>query len=198
MTRIMSEKEEQAKGEEPTEQATDLTTEKTDQVDKHDVEGSDDPETVAEWRDRALRAHAEMQNMRKRLDTEVEDRTRARTEALLSEFVTLQDHLQLALASMPEGLEQNKDSAQFAQGVRAIHMAMAMLLNRFGVSEIKPEATDPFNPDEHEAIRTEEREDLEQTQMELVRVGYRIGRRILRPAQVCLIKPVDPATNGDK
>jgi molecular chaperone GrpE len=95
-------------------------------------------------------------------------------------------------------LEQNKDSAQFAQGVRAIHMAMEMLLNRFGVSEIKPQATDPFNPDEHEAIRTEEREELEQSQMELVRVGYRIGRRILRPAQVCLIKPVDSATNGEK
>ena len=139
-----------------------------------------------------------MQNMRKRLDSDVENRTRARTEGLLSEFITLQDHLSLAIDSMPEDMEKDQNAKIFAQGVKAIYMSMEMLLTRYGVLSIKPKNGEPFNPEEHEAIRSEDREDLESEQIELIRTGYRMGKRILRPAQICLLRPTANEANPEQ
>ncbi len=147
------------------------------------------PDQLEDWRDRALRAHAEMQNMRKRLDSDVEERTRARMEALFSELITLHDHLDLALGALPAELEKDQAAASFTFGIKAIHASFEDMLRRFGLEMIQPAADQDFDPEHHEAVQTEEREDLEQPQLELVRRGYRMGRRILRPAQVRLLRP---------
>ncbi|RMH01607.1 MAG: nucleotide exchange factor GrpE [Planctomycetota bacterium] len=146
-----------------------------------------------EWRDRALRAHAEMQNMRKRLESEVEERTRMRMEALFQELITLNDHLELALAALPDELEQNQAAAGFLAGIKAIAASFDDLLRRFGLEAIQPADDQEFDPDRHEAVQTEEREGLEAPRLELVRRGYQIGRRILRPAQVRVLRPAEPA-----
>ncbi len=150
-------------------------------------------EGLEDWRDRALRAHAEMQNMRKRLEGEVEERTRIRMEALLSELITLHDHLDLALGALPAELERDAAAAPFTMGVRAIHASFDDLLRRFGLEAIQPSAEQEFDPENHEAVGTEDRDDLEQPRLELVRRGYRMGRRILRPAQVRLLRPAGAA-----
>lgn len=152
-------------------------------------------ESLEEWRDRALRAHAEMQNMRKRLENEVEDRTRARMEALFHELILLHDHLELALEAVPAGLEQDPAAAPFTCGVRAIHGSFESLLRRFGLETIQPGPEQEFDPENHEAVQTVERPDLARPRLELVRRGYRMGRRILRPAQVRLLRPL--AVNTD-
>ena len=149
----------------------------------------EETETLEDWQDRALRAQAEMQNMRKRLDSDVEERTRARTEALLTEVVTILDHFELALNAMPEGLEKDEESGPFAQGVRAIHLSLEMLLARFGVQSVNPKPEDVFDPTIHEAIQTLEKDGLESPQIEKIRTGYKMGNRILRPAQINIIKP---------
>ncbi len=141
--------------------------------------------------ERLLRAQAEMANMRKRLQSEVEERTRARMEALFSELITLHDHLELALAALPEGFASDPAGSAFTLGVRAIHASLEDLLRRFGVEAIQPEQTDPFDPETHEAVAHEECPDLEETRLELLRRGYRMGRRILRPAQVRVRKPCE-------
>ena len=155
--------------------------------------GEDDAAAAAEgledWRDRALRAPAEMQNMRKRLDSDVEERTRARMEALFFELITLHDHLDLALGALPPELEEDPAATSFTTGVRAIHASFEALLRRFGLEIIQPRAEQDFDPEHHEAVQTVDREDLEEPQLELVRRGYRMGRRILRPAQVRLLRP---------
>ncbi|MBC8329070.1 MAG: nucleotide exchange factor GrpE [Planctomycetes bacterium] len=148
-------------------------------------------ETLEDWRDRALRAHAEMQNMRKRVDGEVEDRTRSRMEAMFFELIMLHDHLDLALASLPPGLEKDPATASFTVGVRAIHASFDDLLRRFGLEIIQPGAEQEFDPENHEAVQTVDREDLDEPRLELVRRGYRMGRRILRPAQVRLLRPAE-------
>jgi len=149
----------------------------------------EEEETLEQWRERALRAQADIQNMRKRMIRDVEDRTRSRTEALLTEFITLQDHLGFALDSMPEHLEKDENAGPFAIGVRAIHGSMGMLLNRFGAESIVPKETDAFDPERHEAIQSTECEDLDEPKLELVRAGWKMGKRILRPAQVRLQTP---------
>ena len=151
-------------------------------------------EGVEQWKDRALRAQADMANMRKRIDQEVEDRTRMRMEALFSELITLHDHLELALESVPESLDADDAGRSFADGVRAIHVSLDMLMQRYGLEPIHPQEHHEFDPELHEAVHTEDRHDLEQPQLDLLRRGYRMGRRILRPAQVRLLQP--PAEPG--
>ena len=54
-----------------------------------------------DWKDRALRAQAEMQNMKRRLEEETEARTRRRMESLLMELITVADHMDLAMQAAP-------------------------------------------------------------------------------------------------
>lgn len=160
--------------------------------------GSGEPESAEAWRDRALRAQAEMVNMRRRLEEEIENRTRMRLEGVLHEVITLADHLDLAIASLPEGLAGDKAAQNFVQGVRAIHAAMESALERQGLVKIQPEEDQAFDSAHHEAIRIDERPDVDGERLELVRRGYRLGRRILRPAQVVLVRPAGPDQAEEK
>jgi molecular chaperone GrpE len=169
-----------------------VMTEEEKEPEAETEEVAEETETLEDWQDRALRAQADMQNMRKRLDSDVEERTRARTEALLSEVVMILDHFELALEAMPAELEKDKNAGPFAQGVRAIHMSLGMLLTRFGVQAVDPEPEDKFDPAIHEAIQTIEKEGLESPQIQKVRTGYKMGNRILRPAQVNILNPITP------
>ncbi len=146
-------------------------------------------ETLDYWKDRALRLQAEIQNMRRRSEQDVEDRTRRRLEALFSELITLEDHLVLALESIPEALREDPAARNFLAGVQAIASALRSTLVRFGLEAIEPEEHHDFDPEVHEAVHTEEREELEAPRLELMRRGYRMGSRILRPAQVRVLRP---------
>jgi molecular chaperone GrpE (heat shock protein) len=57
---------------------------------------------------------------------------------------------------------------------------------------IQPSAQDKFDPELHEALETVERDELEKDELELVRKGFRLGKRIMRAAQVRLLRA--PAT----
>ncbi|MFQ5748079.1 MAG: nucleotide exchange factor GrpE [Planctomycetota bacterium] len=154
-------------------------------------------EDAEDWRERALRAQAEMINMRRRLDHDVEERTRMRTEALLAECITLADHLELALSALPESLAGDASARPFVQGVQAIQASLTQMLERFGVESIHPQEGQEFDSQHFEAIHVETREGLGKERMELLRRGYRLGRRILRPAQVKLLRPKENEKNEE-
>lgn len=154
-------------------------------------------ETLEHWQDRALRAQAEMVNMRRRLETDVEDRTRARMEAMFHELIMVTDHMELALSAVPESLHGDKSSKSFLDGVRAIQKALESTLERFGLQRIQPQPDQEFDPEQHEAVHVEEKEGVENSELAVLRRGYRMGNRILRPAQVRLIRPLsNSATNA--
>ncbi len=142
-------------------------------------------EEEIDWQDRALRAQAEIQNLRKQQASAVEEMTQSRMESLFLEVITLRDHLGLAL----QAGESDEQAAGLAQGVAAIHASMDILLGRYGVEAIEPTPETTFDPGLHEAMGMEDREDLDAPQLVLVRAGYRLGRRILRPAQVKILQP---------
>lgn len=148
------------------------------------------------WRERALRAQAEMANMRRRMEEEVEDRTRRRLEALFHELITLADHLQLALDALPEELAASPAARPFVEGVRAIQRSLRDTMQRFGLESIEPQPEHDFDPEHHEAVHVEEQAGLEAPRLDVLRPGYRMGRRILRPAQVRLLRPAGPVPAG--
>jgi molecular chaperone GrpE len=151
----------------------------------------DQPDGVEAWKDRALRAQAEMANMRRRLASDTEDRTRRRMEALLHDLITVADHMDLALASIPAEMRDTQGADAFLMGMEAIRMALENVMRQHGLEFIQPEAEAAFDPELHEAVQTADEADLEHPRLEILRRGYRMGSKILRPAQVRVISPAD-------
>jgi molecular chaperone GrpE len=143
------------------------------------------PEPVAggeaeEWRDRALRLQAEMENFRRRQKRWAQDQIEAERERLLTAFLRVVDDLERALAA-PSGHQ-----AALQQGIELTHRAMSHLLQQEGVAPIEA-ANHPFDPQWHEAVATvrHERAGSEaNTVVEVIEPGYRLGDRLLRPAKV--------------
>lgn len=146
-------------------------------------------EEAEAWKDRALRAQAEMANMRRRLDTEVEQRTRRRLEGLLHDLIMVGDHIGLALGSIPEPVRAAEGADGFLLGMDAIRTAFEGVLRQHGLEQIAPQADADFDPALHEAVQTETESGLEATRLELMRCGYRMGSHVIRPAQVRIVQP---------
>jgi|FLOH01.1.fsa_nt_gi molecular chaperone GrpE len=151
------------------------------------------PELTAEdWQEKFLRAQADMQNIRRRLGEETEERVRLRMEALLHDLILVADYMEAALNSIPEPVQQAEQADAFLMGMTAIQQALEGVMRSHGMIFLKPSAQDSFDPEEHEAIETVVDDALKIPQMELLSRGYRIGKRILRPAKVRLITPTQP------
>ena len=137
-------------------------------------------EELEQWKDRALRLEAEMDNFRKRLQRLTEERIAADRERLLRDFLAVADDLARALSA------DGADAEAIRQGVEITHRSLMHLLSREGVAPIEAEGQ-PFDPAWHEAVGTVPAHQVGKepdTVAHVVRPGYRIGDRLLRPARV--------------
>jgi molecular chaperone GrpE len=137
-------------------------------------------EELEEWRDRALRLQAEMDNFRKRQRRLAEDRVAADRERLLQAFLTVSDDLDRALTV------DGADIETLVSGVSITHNSLMHILDQEGVQLIQAEG-EVFDPNLHEAVATvsSQEADVEpETIVEIVQQGYTLGDKLLRPARV--------------
>jgi molecular chaperone GrpE len=134
---------------------------------------------LEEWRDRALRLQAEMENFRKRQQRMAELRILEERERLLRAFLDVVDNLERALGTGEVSVDGLK------QGVSVTYQAAMRLLDQEGIEPIVAEGQ-PFDPVWHEAMGSlpSGGEVEPGTVVEVVRRGYRLGERLLRPARV--------------
>ncbi len=138
-----------------------------------------------ELQDRLLRTAAEFDNYRKRTEREKRDWSDATTAEILRDVLPILDDLERALAAPPA---EDGGDAGLRAGVELIRRQFAEVLKRRGVEPIEAIGQD-FDPMWHEAVAHEPangRRDDEITGE--LRRGYRIGQRLLRPAQVRVAK----------
>jgi molecular chaperone GrpE len=140
----------------------------------------------AELDDRYKRALADLDNYRKRSAREVERQVAENSERMARDWLDAVDSVERALAvEMPP-------ENPMAEGLRAVLEQMEAILDRYGVSRVG-EVGEPFDPERHEAVGVRESdEDPERTVVDVVRSGYTIGDRLLRPAQVIVSKRAEP------
>lgn len=141
---------------------------------------SDREPDVEVWRDRALRLQAEMENFRKRQQRLTDERVAEERERLLSQFATVADDLERALEA------GNSSLAGLREGVALTYQAVIRLLAREGAEPIRPKG-EMFDPEWHEAVGTVPSAVVgvrPNTVVDIVRDGYRIGDRLVRPARV--------------
>ena len=134
---------------------------------------------AAEYRDHLQRLQAEFENYRKRV---LREQTRAvdfATEPLVSRLLQVVDEFELALVAA----EQRPDFDKFLHGVEIVYAKLLDILRAEGLERI--EATGrPFDPTEHEALFQTEGGDGEPYVVDVLRSGYRLKGRVIRPAGV--------------
>ena len=130
---------------------------------------------VAELTGDLQRVHAEYANYRKRVERDRELIREMAIGSALTELLPVLDDIGRAR-------EHNELEGAFRAVGEAVEAAAARLgLERFG------EANDPFDPSMHEALTSEERDDIvEPTVIAVYQVGYRHAGRVLRPARVAV------------
>ena len=132
------------------------------------------------WRDRALRLQAEMENYRKRQQRLAETQIEEERRRLFLRFLDVADELERAINV------KKADFESMRQGVQITHRTLMQFLKN---EKVKPLESlgEPFNPKIHEAVGAAPapRAEIQPgTVIEVLRPGYMIGERLLRPARV--------------
>ena len=131
-------------------------------------------------RDQLLRLQADFDNFRKRIDRERKDWAVFANEKLLKDLLPALDNFELGLAN---GVKANAPEA-LLEGLRLVKGQFEGALAKSGVVPIDAEGQ-PFDPNLHEAITHMPSPDVpEGTVLAQTRRGYKMGDKLLRPAQV--------------
>jgi molecular chaperone GrpE len=129
-----------------------------------------------------LRTKAEMENLRKRTEKDLENAHKYGMEKFVSEMLPVKDSMELGLAAQDVTVE-------------SLHEGMKLTMNMFnttfeklGVKEINP-MNEPFDPELHQAMTMQETDDVEpDTVIAVMQKGYLLNDRLVRPAMVMVSK----------
>ncbi len=140
---------------------------------------------AASLKDQLLRALAETENLRRRSQREREDAVRYAAAPLIKDLIEVTDNLRRALESVPEGAAEGDEKLRnLLAGVELTEKDLLAVFERHNIVKIDPlgERLDPYF---HEAIfEIPDPEKPAGTVLQVVRAGYRLFDRLLRPAQV--------------
>ena len=145
---------------------------------------------AAENWDKALRAAAELENVRRRVERESAQLQKYALERILGELIGVNDSLELALKAVAK---ENEETRKHLEGLELTQKQLWQALERYGVSLVDPQGQ-PFNPDLHEAVSTLESAEMAPNHvLSVMQKGYRLHDRLLRPAMVVVSRAVPTA-----
>jgi molecular chaperone GrpE len=134
-----------------------------------------------------LRAVADLDNVRKRAQRDIESANRYGLEKIAQELLPVRDSLELAVQNATRS-----DVQHLVAGQEATLALLARALEKFGVRVIDPQG-EPFDPERHEAMMTQESATAEPNSvLQVVQPGYELNGRLLRPARVIVAREPAP------
>jgi len=132
-----------------------------------------------------VRAAAEFDNVRKRLEREAETSKKYGAERLLGELLGVSDSLELGLKASQA---PDASAKSISEGLVLTHKQLHAFFDKHGVKVVDP-AGQPFNPELHEAVSAVESADVAPNHvLSVMQKGYRLHERLLRPAMVVVAK----------
>ena len=135
-----------------------------------------------ENRELYLRTAAELENVRKRNQRELENARRYGIERFAQELLAVGDSLEMGL----EAASEEPSVEILMAGKKATLKQLKQIMERFSISELNP-LGETFDPALHEAMTTQPSEEYQPGQvMAVIQKGYRIHDRLLRPALVII------------
>lgn len=150
-------------------------------------------EQLAAAQDQALRAVADAQNARRRAEQEVTKAHKFALERFANDLLAVVD-------SLERGLELSSDEDPAIKPMRdGMELTLKLFgdtLGRHGVLAVDPHG-EPFNPELHQAMTMEERDNVEpNTVIKVFQKGYTLNERLLRPAMVVVSKAAAGQASG--
>jgi molecular chaperone GrpE len=134
---------------------------------------------------------AEMENLRKRAQRDVEQARKFAVERFAGELLNVRDSLEMGLAAASEA--QGEDQVtRLREGKEMTLKQLDGVFEKFGLEVIDP-VGDVFNPELHEAMAMQPSADHKpDTVISVVQKGYLLNGRLLRPARVLVARAPDP------
>ena len=140
---------------------------------------------VQEWKNSYTRKLAEFQNFTKRKETEVSEMKKYASEGIIVKLLDNIDNLERAENASAE----TKNFDALVEGVNMILRNLKYMLSEEGVEEVEADEGVQFNPYEHQAMMTEEKDDLDNDVIvQVFQKGYKLKGKVIRPAMVTVNK----------
>lgn len=143
-----------------------------------------------ELKDRALRAAADTENLRRRTAREIQDARVYAVSNFARDMLAVSDNLRRALDAIPAEVKTHAEAGMtaFVEGVEMTERSMLSTLERHGVKKLEP-VGERFDPNFHQAMfEVADAEIVANTVVQVVQPGFSIGERVLRPAMVGVSK----------
>ncbi|MGL4914650.1 MAG: nucleotide exchange factor GrpE [Aeromonas allosaccharophila] len=143
---------------------------------------------AAEERERALRTAAEMENLRRRTELDVEKAHKFALEKFAGELLPVLDNLERAIELADK---ENEALKPMIEGVELTLKSMQSGVAKFGLVALDP-LNQPFDPNAHQAMSMVPSADVApNTVIAVMQKGYELNGRVIRPAMVMIAKAVD-------
>lgn len=163
---------------------TENKKEKKDHKDKDKKKIEELQKEIDELKDKNMRVTAEMINTVRRKDEETSRMMKYANEGLILEILPVIDNFERALSSTSD----NEDIKNYQKGMSMIYNSLLNILNKYEVKEIEC-LNQTFDPTYHQAVMTEEKEELESNiVIEVMQKGYTYKDKVIRPAMVKVSK----------
>lgn len=158
---------------------------------------AEEKEGAVQAREDLLRVQAEMQNLRRRTEQDIEKAHKYGQEKFSTELLTVMDNLERALAAASD--YEDETVKAIYEGVDLTLKSFTDCFNRFHIGSVDPMG-EPFDPQLHQAVTILENSDVEpNTVIEVMQKGYTLHGRVIRPAMVVVSKePESENKNNDK
>ena len=135
--------------------------------------------------DRALRAQAELENVRRRMERDLQNAHKFALERFVAELLPVRDSLELGLSA---SAEKGASAASITEGVELTLRMLEQAMEKFGVRVVDP-AGEPFDPAFHQAMTMQENDAVDSgSVLTVVQKGYVLNERLVRPAMVIVAK----------
>lgn len=133
-------------------------------------------------KDEQLRALANEQNLRRRFNEEIQSAHKYAAQGFASEMLTVKDYLEMAL------LDQSGNFEALKMGVNLTLTEVNKAFEAVKIQEIAAAVGDKLNPHQHQAMSEVESEQEAGTIVSILKKGYMLNDRVLRPSMVTVAK----------
>ena len=175
-------------------------------VPEHLRDEDEEPETAEEALDDALAslrgdleaakqdvlyARAETQNVRRRMEKDVQDARNYGATSFARDILSVADNLARALDAIPADLREDEKLKGFVAGIEATQRELDKVFTQNGITRIAAKGM-PLDPNQHQAMLEVPTDEVEPgTIVQEMQAGYMIKDRLLRPAMVGVAKKPD-------
>lgn len=143
-------------------------------------------EKAEEYWERLLRKEADLQNMQKRMQQDIDNTRKIALERFAGELLEVLDSLDQGISFSESNNASVKD---LLEGMKLTHTVLLNVLDKEGIKIVEPKVGDVFDPNFHEALAMQETKEYEPNRIvTVVQKGYMLHHRLLRPARVVVSK----------